>query len=163
MPMDPREFQRRVTEHFKNVTEEEFLSNLRKSSPYLFIKDSEKQNNFVADNHSELGGEAINSLPIAFGTSCGNVLSEVAPDPCEAIDLSTPKPIDDHLANQNNIAIADQVTELPNGKLGDNGHNTNAKAKLDVEINEDWLKENATPELLQKIYDYLPDAEKKKA
>jgi hypothetical protein len=87
---------------------------------------------------------------IGFGTS-------------EAIDPSTPKPIDDHLASQNNIAIADQVTELSNGKLGDNGHNTNAQAKLDVEINEDWLKENATPELLQKIYDYLPDAEKKKA
>jgi hypothetical protein len=87
---------------------------------------------------------------IGFGTS-------------EAIDPSTPKPINDHLSNQNNTAIADQVTELPNGKLDDNGHNTNAQAKLDVEINEDWLKENATPELLQKIYDYLPGAEKKKA
>jgi hypothetical protein len=48
---------------------------------------------------------------IAFGTS-------------EAIDPSTPKPIDDHVANQNNIAIADQVTELPNGKLGNNSNST---------------------------------------
>jgi hypothetical protein len=65
------------------------------------------------------------------------------------------------LANIYNIAIAGQVTELPYGKLG--VHDTNTPAKLDVEINEDWLKENATLELLQKIYDHLPDAEKKKA
>ncbi len=40
MPMDAKEFKRRVTEHFDNVTEEEFLKNLRKSSPYLFTEES---------------------------------------------------------------------------------------------------------------------------
>jgi hypothetical protein len=40
MPMDAKEFKRRVTEHFENVTEEEFLKNLRKSSPYLFTEES---------------------------------------------------------------------------------------------------------------------------
>jgi hypothetical protein len=45
MPMDPREFQQRVTEHFENVTEEEFLSNLQKSSPYLFTKEFEESKN----------------------------------------------------------------------------------------------------------------------
>jgi hypothetical protein len=40
MPMDAKEFKRRVTEHFENVTEEEFLENLRKSSPYLFTEES---------------------------------------------------------------------------------------------------------------------------
>jgi hypothetical protein len=45
MPMDPREFQQRVIEHFENVTEEEFLSNLQKSSPYLFTKEFEESKN----------------------------------------------------------------------------------------------------------------------
>jgi hypothetical protein len=42
MPMDAKEFKRRVTEHFENVTEEEFLRNLHKSSPYLFTEESGK-------------------------------------------------------------------------------------------------------------------------
>ena len=65
MPMDPSEFQSRVTEHFKNVTEEEFLSNLRKSSPYLFVKDSEEQKKASSASYSEssdgLYDEEINS------------------------------------------------------------------------------------------------------
>jgi hypothetical protein len=142
MPMDPKKVVRVLTEHFENITEEKFLNTLRKSSPHLFIEDPEERERVFAERYSgpyygpRLLGEDL--LPIAYGTS-------------EAIDLSTPKPIDD------------RVAELPNGKLGNNGHSTNAQAKLDVEIDEDWLKENATPELLQKIYDYLPDAEKKKA
>ncbi|WP_228016272.1 type II toxin-antitoxin system PemK/MazF family toxin [Leptolyngbya ectocarpi] len=31
---------------------------------------------------------------------------------------------------------------------------------LDSEPNEDWFKQNATPELIEKIYGYLPDSEK---
>jgi hypothetical protein len=53
MPMDPNEFQSRVTKHFKNVTEEEFLSNLRKSSPYLFSKESEEQEKDSSISDSE--------------------------------------------------------------------------------------------------------------
>jgi hypothetical protein len=138
MPMDPKKVVRVLTEHFENLTEEKFLNTLRKSSPHLFIEDPEERERVFAERYSgpRLFGEDLS--PIAYGTS-------------EAIDLSTPKPIND------------RVAELPNGKLGNNGHSANAQAKLDVEIDEDWLKENATPELLQKIYDYLPDAEKKKA
>ncbi len=41
MPIDPREFKRLVTNHLATVTDEEFLENLRKSSPYLFVDGSE--------------------------------------------------------------------------------------------------------------------------
>jgi hypothetical protein len=65
MPMNPSEFQNRVTEHFKNVTEEEFLSNLRKSSPYLFIKESQKQekDSSISDSESCL---AVKTLKITI-------------------------------------------------------------------------------------------------
>jgi hypothetical protein len=44
MPIDPRKFKKIVTNHFDNLTEEEFLKNLHKSSPYLFDENSlEKQ------------------------------------------------------------------------------------------------------------------------
>jgi hypothetical protein len=33
MPMNPEKFKQIITEHFKTVTPEEFLENLRKSSP----------------------------------------------------------------------------------------------------------------------------------
>jgi hypothetical protein len=58
MPMDAKEFKRRVAEHFENVTEVEFLRNLQKSSPYLFIKGSgepkevQTQSKSVTDNNA---------------------------------------------------------------------------------------------------------------
>ena len=41
MPIDPSEFKKIVTNHFDNITEEEFLKTLHKSSPYLFDESSE--------------------------------------------------------------------------------------------------------------------------
>ena len=41
MPMNPEKFKQIITDHFKTVTPEEFLENLRKSSPYLFTENSE--------------------------------------------------------------------------------------------------------------------------
>jgi hypothetical protein len=43
MPMNHEKFKQIITDHFKTVTPEEFLENLRKSSPYLFTESSEKQ------------------------------------------------------------------------------------------------------------------------
>jgi hypothetical protein len=36
MPIDPKKFKKIVTNHFDNLSEEEFLKTLHKSSPYLF-------------------------------------------------------------------------------------------------------------------------------
>ncbi len=36
MPIDPNQFKKIVTNHFDNLTEEEFFKTLHKSSPYLF-------------------------------------------------------------------------------------------------------------------------------
>jgi hypothetical protein len=41
MPINPEKFKKIVTDHFATVTDEEFLENLRKSSPYLFTENSE--------------------------------------------------------------------------------------------------------------------------
>ena len=43
MPINLKEFEQLVNEHFATVTDEEFLDNLRKSSPYLFTESPEKQ------------------------------------------------------------------------------------------------------------------------
>jgi hypothetical protein len=58
MPMDAKEFKRRVTEHFENVTEEEFLKNLQKSSPYLFTKESREPENLHSKIKANLENEA---------------------------------------------------------------------------------------------------------
>jgi hypothetical protein len=36
MPIDPKKFKKVITNHFDNLSEEEFLETLHKSSPYLF-------------------------------------------------------------------------------------------------------------------------------
>jgi hypothetical protein len=36
MPIDPKKFKKIVNNHFDNLSEEEFLETLHKSSPYLF-------------------------------------------------------------------------------------------------------------------------------
>jgi Circadian oscillating protein COP23 len=40
MPIDPKKFKKVVTNHFDNLTEEEFLKTLQKSSPHLFDENS---------------------------------------------------------------------------------------------------------------------------
>jgi hypothetical protein len=124
MPMDPKEFQQRVTEHFKNVTEEKFLNNLRKSSPYLFIENPEERDRVLAERYSQP------SYRQAYYDECDSV--------SQIIDCSDPKHID------NDIAVEKQGAESP-----------------DFEPDEKWLKKNATPELGEKIYNYLSDSEKK--
>jgi hypothetical protein len=41
MPINLKKFEQIVAEHFATVTDEKFLENLQKSSPYLFIENSE--------------------------------------------------------------------------------------------------------------------------
>jgi hypothetical protein len=42
MPIDLKEFERVITEHFKTATEEEVMQNLRKAAPYLFEETPEE-------------------------------------------------------------------------------------------------------------------------
>jgi hypothetical protein len=42
MPIDLKEFERVITEHFKTATEEEVIQNLRKAAPYLFEETAEE-------------------------------------------------------------------------------------------------------------------------
>lgn len=54
MPIDPRKFEKIITNHFKNLTEEEFLKTLQKSSPYLFdesLETEQNKNSNKSQNH----------------------------------------------------------------------------------------------------------------
>jgi hypothetical protein len=50
MPVDPKKFKKIVTNHFDNLTEEEFLKTLQKSSPYIFDKNSKREHNVQLSN-----------------------------------------------------------------------------------------------------------------
>lgn len=55
MPIDPRKFEKIITQHFDNLTEEKFLKTLQKSSPYLFDGSLEPEQNIIfskSQNHS---------------------------------------------------------------------------------------------------------------
>jgi hypothetical protein len=54
MPMNFRKFEQIVTDHFATVTDEEFLENLRKCSPYLFADDSEATKDIHISSMSDL-------------------------------------------------------------------------------------------------------------
>jgi hypothetical protein len=61
MPINPKKFREKVTNHFENITEEDFLKNLYKSSPYLFAKGTKKKDatnmsnsNLVDSNNLDL-------------------------------------------------------------------------------------------------------------
>ena len=53
MPIDPGKFKRIVTNHFDNITEEEFLKTLHKSSPYLFDVSSEVKHDILSSDRDE--------------------------------------------------------------------------------------------------------------
>jgi hypothetical protein len=42
MPINLKEFEQVMTEHFKTVTQEEFMQNLQKAAPYLFEETAEE-------------------------------------------------------------------------------------------------------------------------
>ena len=48
MPIDPKKFKKIVNNHFDNLSEEEFLKILHKSSPHLFDGNSEVFNFLLA-------------------------------------------------------------------------------------------------------------------
>ena len=62
MPINPRKFERLITNHFATVTKEAFLENLRKCSPYLFTDNSEETNDTQISHISDLNSN--NSHPI---------------------------------------------------------------------------------------------------
>jgi XisI protein len=53
MPINPEKFKKIVTDHFATVTDEEFLENLRKSSPYLFTENSEARKDIQTSDTSD--------------------------------------------------------------------------------------------------------------
>jgi hypothetical protein len=59
MPIDPGQFKKIVTNHFKNLTEEEFLKMLHKSSPRLSDEKSEQVQNVQIHNQNEVASENI--------------------------------------------------------------------------------------------------------
>ena len=82
MPMNPEKFKQIITDHFKTVTPEEFWENLRKSSPYLFTEEPEKQqDDRISESH--LPVDRINptpkfNLPRVPGQDKGKVI--ISPD-----------------------------------------------------------------------------------
>jgi hypothetical protein len=54
MPIDPKKFKKIVTNHFDNLTEEEFLKTLHKSSPYLFDGSSEAKHDVSSSDLDEI-------------------------------------------------------------------------------------------------------------
>jgi hypothetical protein len=93
MPINLKEFEQAMTEHFKNVTQEEFMQNLQKAAPYLFEETPEE-----------------------YHEDSASILSE---------DV--------------------QVQQTP-----------------EIQVSKEWLKENATAELVENAYNHLPQSEKEK-
>jgi hypothetical protein len=54
MPIDPKKFKKIVTNHFDNLSEEEFLETLRKSSPYLFDGSLEANHDVSSSDRDEI-------------------------------------------------------------------------------------------------------------
>jgi hypothetical protein len=54
MPIDPNKFKKIVTNHFDNISEEEFLKTLHKSSPHLFDGSSESKDNVPSSDRDEI-------------------------------------------------------------------------------------------------------------
>ncbi len=47
MPLDPKEFEKVFANHFESIAPEQFLNNLKESSPYLFNEDLDVSNNAI--------------------------------------------------------------------------------------------------------------------
>jgi hypothetical protein len=62
MPMNLRKFEQIVTDHFATVTDEEFLENLRKSSPYLFADESEVTKDIHISSTSDLNSNNCHEI-----------------------------------------------------------------------------------------------------
>jgi undecaprenyl pyrophosphate synthase len=77
MPIDPKKFKEIVTNHFDNLSEEEFLKTLHKSSPYLFDGSSEAKHDIPSSDRDEITSlNIIKKLsPISNYGSDGEVVS----------------------------------------------------------------------------------------
>jgi hypothetical protein len=59
MPIDPKKFKKIVTNHFDDLSEEEFLETLRKSSPYIFDGSLEADHDETSSDQSEINSVNI--------------------------------------------------------------------------------------------------------
>jgi hypothetical protein len=71
MPIDPKKFKKIVTNHFDNLSEEEFSKTLHKSSPYLFDGSLEANHDVpLSDRDETISLNIITKLlPISNPTS----------------------------------------------------------------------------------------------
>lgn len=59
MPIDPKKFKKIVNNHFDNLSEEEFLKTLHKSSPYLFDGSLEAEHNVQSSERDEMTSQDV--------------------------------------------------------------------------------------------------------
>ena len=83
MPIDPKKFKKIVTNHFDNLSEEEFLETLHKSSPYLF-DGSLEANQDTWQIFDESSKENQDSCQVFEESSKENQ------DSCQTIEIKTP-------------------------------------------------------------------------
>jgi hypothetical protein len=66
MPIDPKKFKKIVSNHFDNLSKEEFLETLHKSSPYLFDGSSEAKHDVPPSDRDEMTSQNIFSHILDF-------------------------------------------------------------------------------------------------
>lgn len=76
MPIDPKKFKEIVTNHFDNLSEEEFLETLRKSSPYLFDGSLEEKNDIKLSDQGEMNSQNIFSHILDLKSRYDRILAE---------------------------------------------------------------------------------------
>jgi Circadian oscillating protein COP23 len=83
MPIDPKKFKKVITNHFENLTEEEFLKTLHKSSPHLFDDDLAGEESISLSSHKEIKNKTDKKILLIpaniflkyIGISCGIVIT----------------------------------------------------------------------------------------
>jgi hypothetical protein len=88
MPIDPKKFKKVVTNHFDNLTEEEFLKTLRKSSPHLFDESSEGKQANWQNLSDESSGEKQVTLQINQTNQINQI--KIPLDSSSKIKISSP-------------------------------------------------------------------------
>ena len=59
MPIDPKKFKKVLNNHFDNLSKEEFLKILHKSSPYLFDGSSGVKHDILSSDRDEITSQNI--------------------------------------------------------------------------------------------------------
>jgi hypothetical protein len=76
MPIDPKKFKKIVTNHFDDLSEEEFLNTLHKSSPYLFDGSLEAKPDVPSSDRDEMTSQNIFSHILALKSRWDSIDAE---------------------------------------------------------------------------------------